>query len=309
MRAAFPVVAAAMLIACGQDRPQPSVVDPAVEEFVIDNETISESSGLARSHRTDDLLWTHNDSGGNAEVYALDTRGHYLGSLKVFPAINIDWEDMVSFIENGKPRLLLADIGDNSAIRPVLTLYIVDEPETGGLSAPFSVVAVPVRVISVRYPDGPRDAEAVAVDADEGMIYLLSKRDTVPQLYRLPLAPTVPLVIAEPLGTISIPRAAAGRDDADSFNFVTAMDIDDSGDQLILTTYLDAHVYARSGGQSWQQALQGTPRSYRLPGYSQIEACSFSADGGAVYISSENLPAPLARLALLQAPEAPEVQP
>lgn len=302
MRAAFPVVAAAMLIACGQDRAQPSVVDPAVEEFVIDNETISESSGLARSHRADGPLWTHNDSGGNAEVYALDAQGHYLGSLKVALAINVDWEDMASFVEDGKPRLLLADIGDNSAIRPVLTLYIVDEPETGELAVPFSVNAVPVRVINVRYPDGPRDAEAVAVDADEGMIYLLSKRDAVPQLYRLPLAPTVPLVIAESLGTISIPRAAAGSDGADSFNFVTAMDIADGGDRLILTTYLDAHVYTRSEGQSWQQALQDSPLSTRLPDYSQIEACSFSTDGGAVYISSENLPAPLARLSLPQLP-------
>lgn len=297
MRLALVLAATAMIAGCGRQEPPQSGTGGALAEFVIDNDMIDESSGLARSHLSEGVLWTHNDSGGAAAVYALDGQGHYLGTLTVFPAVNLDWEDMASFVEDGQARLLLADVGDNSAFRPSLQLYVVDEPEVGSLAAPFSASATPVRLINVSYPDGPRDAEAIAVDADEGMIYLLSKRDAVPQLYRLPLAPVLPFVVAEALGPIDIPRASAGSDGADSFNFVTAMDISDDGTRLVLTTYLKAYVYSRTAGQTWQQALQQPPRPFDLPDYSQIEACAFSADGGSVYITSENLPARLARLA------------
>lgn len=276
----------------------------ALIEYRLDNEAINESSGLARSHRDPALLWTHNDSGGAAEAYALDASGHFLGTLAISPAINIDWEDMTSFVENGTPRLLLADIGDNYAARPLLNLYIVDEPDLANAARPFTLNASVVRAIQVSYPDGPRDAEAIAVDSAEGAIYLLSKRDAVPRLYRLPLNPMIPVVVAEALGEISIPRAASGSAGADSFNHVTSMDIADDGGALVLTTYTRGYLYTRTAEQSWQQALQQAPQSFDLPDYSQIEAVSFVGDSGnrdpdrAVFITSENLPAPLARIAL-----------
>ena len=82
------------------------------------------------------------------------------------------------------------------------------------------------RSFALAYPDGPRDCEAVAVDAGEGMVYLLSKRDPLPQLYRVPLHPSTPLVVAEALGAIAIPRAAADAADPERINWVTSMDFD-----------------------------------------------------------------------------------
>ncbi|MGK4421996.1 hypothetical protein ACSLVQ_27485, partial [Klebsiella pneumoniae] len=96
-----------------------------------------------------------------------------------------------------QPSLLLADIGDNNAFRPFVTLYIVDEPEPSRLRPDAELSAAPRRTLTVLYPDGPRDAEAVAVDANEGFVYLLSKRDAVPRLYRVPLAPLLPVQVAE----------------------------------------------------------------------------------------------------------------
>lgn len=297
MRYALPCVAAAVLYACGDAAPQ---VDAGgrLAEFVLDNDLISESSGLARSHRDPAMLWTHNDSGGNAEAYALDSSGHFLGTLTIGPAINIDWEDMTSFVENGTPRLLLADIGDNYAARPALNLYIVDEPDLAGAEQPFTLNATVVRAIEVSYPDGPRDAEAIAVDATEGAIYLLSKRDAVPRLYRVPLNPAAPALVAEAMGEINIPRQDAATAGADSFNHVTSMDIAADTGALVLTTYTHAYVYARTLEQSWQQALQQAPQSFDLPAYSQIEAVSFDIDAQSVWITSENLPAPLTNIPL-----------
>ena len=297
-----PLLLAALLVACG-GRPGDAELPPAakaesIKEFLIDSDLISESSGLARSQRDAELLWTHNDSGGKTQAYAVDTQGHYQGTLSLQPALNLDWEDMTSFTENGTPRLLLADVGDNGAFRPFLTLYIVEEPDVTGLARPFDLRVLPLRQIQLTYPDGPRDVESIGVDAAEGSIYIISKRDAQPQLYRIPLAPLVPVVVAENLGPINIPRAPADADNPESINWVTSMDIDDSGSILAALTLTRAYFYRRAEGESWQAALQRAPVALDIPDYSQIEACALSAAGDALYLTSEGSPAPLARLAL-----------
>jgi hypothetical protein len=179
-----------------------------------------------------------------------------------------------------------------------LQLYIVDEPDLTDVTPPFELNAPVVRLINMSYPDGPRDAEAIAVDANEAAIYIVSKRDAVPKLYRIDLNPIIPIVIAESLGEINIPRAPEGSDNADSFNFVTSMDISDDSRSLVLVTYLNAYRYTRGDDETWQDALQHEPETIDLPDYSQIEAVSFESDAGAIHITSENLPAPLARVPL-----------
>jgi hypothetical protein len=285
------------LSSCGASSPDTSGrgTVTTLDESRIDTDQVNESSGLARSHVDANLLWTHNDSGGAATTYAVDHAGHYQGSLKLNLAINLDWEDMTSFVEDGQPKLLLADIGDNSAFRPFVTLYIVDEPDTSQRARPFELSATVLRTITFVYPDGPRDAESIAVDAAEGSIYLLSKRDAVPRLYRVPLAPTVPLVVAEALGEIAIPRAPEGSDDPEQINWTTSMDINDGADALVVVGLTQAHVYRREADEDWQQTLQRLPQSFDLPDYSQIEAVAWD-DAGDLWITSEGEPAPLARL-------------
>ena len=91
--------------------------EPDVSEFIINSNEINESSGLARSHRRPDLLWTHNDSGGETAVYAMTTAGSLVASVRLngLAIINLDWEDMTSFTLDGKPYLLVGDIGDPEA--------------------------------------------------------------------------------------------------------------------------------------------------------------------------------------------------
>lgn len=237
-------------------------------------------------------------SGGAAEVYAVDTEGHYLGSLALTLTVNLDWEDMSAFVEDGQPRLLIADIGDNDAFRPFVTLHIVDEPEVSGETCPFESSSLPSRTFNVVYPDGPRDAESVAVDAQEGYVYILSKRDAIPQLYRVPLVPALPLVIAEALGGINIDRAPENAENPGLINSPTSMDFDASGTRLAIVTLTRAHVYTRGTDENWQQALQRAPQVFDLPDYAQIEAVAWSADGDAIWITSEGAPAPMSRIPL-----------
>jgi hypothetical protein len=294
------------LLACGNSpfpetdgAPGQSTADTAsFHEYTLDNAVINESSGLARSQKQVGLLWTLNDSGGMAALYAVDTEGRYQGTLNVQGAANVDWEDLASFTEDGNPMLLAADVGDNYAVAPFVTLYIVNEPDISSAARPFALTAAPVRSLVVRYPDGARDCEAVAVDAVEGAVYLLSKRDSVPRLYRVPLVPVLPVITAEFLTEINIPRAAADHPNPNGFNWVTAMDFSPDGSRLLVNTLERGYVYERMTGESWVTAMQRAPFSFDLPDYSQIEAGTVAWDGASYYITSENLPARMARLPL-----------
>lgn len=293
----LPALLATGLAACSGDSTAPPVPSP-VEEFSIAARSVRESSGLARSHRDPGIFWTQNDSGNAAEAYAIDERGLFAGTLVVTGATNVDWEDLASFVEGGRPRLLLADIGDNNANRGFVTLYVVDEPDA--TQRPFRIEAAPLRMLVVRYPDGPRDAEGVFVDAREGVIYILSKRDAVPRLYRVPLMSTTRDVTAEALGEIPVPRATDRDSRPKRINWVTSMDIDEKGTQLVMITMARAHLYRRAAGESWSDALRRAPMTFGLPDYTQIEGVAFVPAGDAIFVISEGSPAPFARIALPQ---------
>lgn len=318
--AAFRCVPAALLLtallgACGESPPVTAVESPptpgagpqpapVLVEHRIDSELINESSGLARSQRRGDVLWTLNDSGGATELYALSTEGRLLATLRIqgVPA-NLDWEDLTSFRRGDAPFLLIGDIGDNNAFRPFVTLYLVAEPEFEPGATPQTLSVTPTTVYTLMYPDGPRDAESLAVDGGENAGYILSKRDAQPALYRFPLDSTLPAAapaVMEKLGAIHIPRAPdgyAGPGNVDSFNWTTAMDFADDGRRAYVGSLVNGYFYDRADGESWFQAFSKPPRSFDLPDYPQIEAGTFALGSrDTVYITSEQLPAPLAQL-------------
>jgi hypothetical protein len=294
---AWLLAASATLTACADvagGPPMPS----APREFTVAADAVRESSGLARSHRAPGIFWTHNDSRNSAEAFAIDEGGGFAGTLVVSGVPNVDWEDVASFVDRGVPRLLFADIGDNRASRTSVTLHIVDEPDFASHERPFRLKVTPVRSIELQYPDGARDAESVFVDPREAAIYLLSKRDDVPRLYRVPLAPATREVTAEALGDIAVPRATPRDRKPKRINWVTSMDVDDAGTRLVLVTMARAHLYPRNAGEPWTTALRRAPRTYGLPDYDQIEGVAFTPDGSAIAVISEGSPAPFALLPL-----------
>lgn len=300
------LLAGCLLSACDTSSPPalpelPSGPVPALVEYVLDSAVVSESSGLARSHKRDDVLWTLNDSGGATELYALSTEGKFLATLSIQGApANLDWEDLVSYSQGGKSYLLVGDIGDNGAFRPVLNFYRVEEPDLTPASTPQSFSAL-ATIYTAAYPNGPRDAESLAVDGEENMAYVLSKRDAQPTLYRFPLTALLPVAlpaIMENLGPINIPRAPADfAGNVDSFNWTTAMDFDDSLSRAYVGSLITGYFWDRAPGETWPQAFARAPRSFDLPDYPQIEAGSFALnDRNRVYITSESIPMPLARI-------------
>ena len=105
----------------------------AVKLADLADRRIAESSGLATSRvypsSSAGVLWTHNDSGNDALIYAMSTEGKHLGTWRVDGAQNVDWESVATNKDpGGKCFLLLGDIGDNDETRGEVEIYRIPEP-------------------------------------------------------------------------------------------------------------------------------------------------------------------------------------
>lgn len=260
------------------------------------DERLGAVSGLASSRRHDDVLWVHNDGGGGPFLYALGNRGGLRGVLEVEGVVNTDWEDMAAFTLDGAHYLLVADTGDNGGLRHTLQLHVVAEP--GAIAAQASRPAA--WSIAFRWPDGPRDCEAVAVDVANERILLVSKKRRPPQVFSLPLRPAGDEVqVAELVGTLAgVPTPSEAERQADPGRpslrgQVTAVDLSPDGRRLAVLTYEEVLVYERAEGEPWAQAFAREPRLQALPLLPQAEALGWSADGTRLHATGEFRPAPL----------------
>ena len=264
----------------------------------IENTKIDEASGLAVSRIDANVLWLNNDSSGAALLFTIDAQGRGQRSVAIDGAQNIDWEDLDAFVIDGQAKLLIADVGDNNAVRPSVQLYLLDEPTAEAESATAAVT-------TLVYPDGPRDVEGVAVDATTQQVYLLTKRDAPPRLYRVALgAGAATPAMAEFLGevtTIPPPTEQDLQADPEFGQFraqPTAMSVSADGTRIVVTTYKDSYLYQRSVDEPWIDALNRTPEVIDVPQFRQTEAAGVTADGKTLYVASEQLPAPLVRIEL-----------
>src|SRR5215211_3983200 len=92
----------------------------------IESAEIKESSGLAASKCQPDVFWTHNDSGDDAFIFALNRKGEKLGTWKVTGAKASDWEDIAEIkTPDGECVLYIGDIGNNTRARDEFTIYRV----------------------------------------------------------------------------------------------------------------------------------------------------------------------------------------
>lgn len=258
-----------------------SVSDPALPEL----------SGLTVSHRQPGRFWAINDSGNDAVLVALDPGRRVTAVVSITGASNVDWEDLASYEQDGRAWIVVADTGDNFAFRAEASLIVVPEP------APGETAVRPARTIRFRYEDGPRDCEAVAVDAPGHRILLADKGLHPVGLYELPLDAAGDVVqVARRVGSFPdlVPTApprvqtlggAAWRGTA------TAMDVSADGRRLLVLTYLSATLFERAPHQSWAEAIAHPRVSERLPREPMFESTAFDAGGRSAVVGSERVPA------------------
>ena len=258
---------------------------PEVADVVcLSDRRLVESSGLAVSTRRKGYYWTHNDSGDKACLYAFDSAGKHTARVTLKAIVANDWEDCCSFVQEGRSRLLIADCGDNSSSRSDIDLLFFDEPDPRQ-----SAALKQVSRLTVRYPDGARNCEAVAVDPVRQQIVLITK-SLFPRcnvyVVRLPSRSKGGVdatVTAEKVASLALP-------------LVTAADIDQVTGDLWVTNYFQAFRFkATKRAMPLVQQLKQLPTAMDLPRWRQIEAVAVDGDQN-IWVTSEGSPAPMGRL-------------
>lgn len=256
---------------------------------------ISEASGLAISSANSGFMWLVNDSGSTPEIHLTTTDGTYRGKATVNGATNIDWEDLASFSLEGENYLLVADTGDNHARRDTSALYILHEPTIPEFGKNLAATVLPAWQIRFRYEDGPRDCEAVAVDAKAGKIILISKRTHPPQVYELPLhAPGKQgIQTARKVGqmTVNCPTFSLIPfcDQPVGLTFTTDHSL------AAVVTYYSIFLFPRRPSESWAVALSHVPTILPPHSLGQAESVAFTKDGKTLFIVAEGNESPIKR--------------
>jgi hypothetical protein len=250
-----------------------------IDRGVIEFEEIGEASGLAASRRNPDVLWTHNDSGDEARLFALATDGRHLGVYRIAGIAARDWEDIAvgpGPVE-GVSYLYIGDIGDNDAQSDLKYIYRIPEPSVDSSQSPVDSTIAGTETIAFRYPDGSRDAETLMVDPLTKDIYVVSKRESSVRVYRAPY----PQSTSEP---ITLEHAAA-------LNVTLAVggDISPSGLEILLKTYTSVFYWCRTPSEALWEALKREPLTVPYTPEPQGEAICWSADGMGYYTVSEEL--------------------
>jgi hypothetical protein len=241
----------------------------------VDTDAATELSGLVRSRVQPGVLWTHNDSGDSARVFAISTTGHLRAELSVPGAENIDWEDIaIGRATGGGWALFLADIGDNAEARPEIVVYSAPEPRLGQGSAATRATTAPAQRFALRYPDGPHDAETLLVDPSTGALVIVTKDfNGTARVYTAPRrAPGASTTLGRRV-TMSLGPGEA----------ITAGDVSADGRTVALRSYDRAYVFQRHGGDSLARTLAHRPcvAGADLIGEGQGEGLALAQDGRA----------------------------
>lgn len=222
-----------LLAACGtgSDSPAQEAVCTIAQPLAPLPLELSESSGAAAGPQGSEIVWTHNDSGGETTLFAVRTTGQLVASFPVTGAGNRDWEDVTAGPCAGGHCVFIADVGDNEAKREDVSIYRIPEPEP---TAPATVAAERFRA---RYPRGARDTESIFV-LPSGELYLLTKGRTSPlELYRYPgtlrAGETAQLELV----------AAFGRDRLALPEQVTGADASPDGQWIAIRTYQTLRIH------------------------------------------------------------------
>ena len=272
-----------------------SVPAPVDAELLVTlaDRRITESSGLAASRRLPGVLWTHNDSGDGAFLYATDRAGRALATVAVAGAANVDWEDLaLGPGPDGDDALYVADSGDNARTRDDLDLYRVPEPSVpseGTTTGAGPVIVAAAERHPFSYPDGRHDAETLLVHPATGETLIVTKEPSDPaRVYRfpMPLQPEEPTTLV-PIAAITLPGPLPPA------RVATGGTVSADGTKVMIRTPLGAVEWTVGPEESLAKALAREPRRVALPLTPRGEAIAYRADGAALVLTSEGAPCPL----------------
>jgi hypothetical protein len=175
---------------------------------------IADSSGLT-ADPAGNLYWTVNDLDEGGVVYGIRLDGMVQGTLK----FRAQPRDVEAVAMHGD-RLYVADIGDNSASRLFVRIYVFTNPRADGLTVTY-------HAYDFRYPNGPQDAETLLIN-DSGRLFIVTKGQKA-AIYEAPAKP-------KPQGVNELAQVGSAPSDITDGTFLPG------GDRIALLTYSSVKV-------------------------------------------------------------------
>ncbi|MFZ3471139.1 WD40 repeat domain-containing protein [Streptomyces sp. 4.24] len=242
----------------------PAAASPGASGFTITDPRIKESSGLAASRIHPGVYWTHNDSDDGPYVYAVDSATGKTVARVTLTGIGKPRDvEAISLGPDG--QLYVGDIGDNlGGSWNHVWIYRFPEPKTLG------DVTLKAEQFTVKYADGPRNAEALMVHPVTGRVYIASKDERAGGLYEGPAALSAS-------GTNTFRRIG-------DVPWVTDGAFSPDGGRLALRGYLWAKTYPWKDGRP-----AGDGEQVAAPWQGQAESVTYTADGSTLMFGAEGV--------------------
>jgi hypothetical protein len=259
MRRSFAFLAAGLLVGAFA---LPASAASGDEGFTIRDPRITESSGLAASRLHPGVYWTHNDSDDGPYLYAVD--GSTGKTVATVTLSGIGSPRDVEGISIGPGnQIYVGDIGDNlDGSWPYVWIYRLPEPK--------NLVDQTVRATQyvVKYSDGARNAESLAVHPKTGRVYIVDKKEDGGHLYEGPAElSTSGANVFKPFAAVDL--------------WATDAAFSPDGGRLAVRGYFGGILYDWNGG-----AIKKKER-LDVPLQGQGESVTYSADGSKLMYGSE----------------------
>ncbi|MBT2451095.1 WD40 repeat domain-containing protein [Streptomyces sp. ISL-43] len=241
-----------------------AAASPGTSGFTISDPRIKESSGLAASRIHPGVYWTHNDSDDGPYVYAVDSAtGKTVARITLTGIGKPRDVEAISLGPDG--QLYVGDIGDNlGGSWNHVWIYRFPEPKTLG------DLTLKAEQFTVKYADGPRNAEALMVHPVTGRVYIASKDERAGGLYEGP-------------ATLSASGTNTFRRIGD-VPWVTDGAFSPDGGRLALRGYLWAKTYPWKDGKP-----AGDGEQVAAPWQGQAESVTYTADGSTLMFGAEGV--------------------
>nr|NQU91592.1 T9SS type A sorting domain-containing protein [Bacteroidota bacterium] len=199
--------------------------DPGIFLSPLSKE-VGETSGLMFH---DNELWTHNDSGGEPELYKINlTSGNIDHTCRIGRISNVDWED----ITDDENFIYIGDFGNNAGVRKNLKIYKIPQ---GMIQDRSRINPEDVEIINFSYADQVGferktnrhnfDCEAFLSRGDSLYLFTKNWQDEKTRLYLLP----------KNAGDYSV----SPRDEFDADGLITGACINPDGTEVALIGYKD----------------------------------------------------------------------
>jgi hypothetical protein len=281
--AALPMSAAAASELCTRWSP-PQVLGQ------LDFRLIPEASGIGVARDAERIY--HINDGNRPEFLVTDRAGSLLQQVQVEGFAPVDVEDLALGRCGERTCVYLADVGDNARRRDFVRIAVIEEAPR------FGARITPRAIITARYPDGPHNAEAIALHPS-GDLFLVTKSGSgagqagPARVYRLGAAQLAAGGEQQFEARGEIPVPALTGTGIERRRVVTAMDIAPDGGRLLLLTYDSAIEIAADlaeplpGPSGWSEGR--THRTVPIAPLIQAESIAYDRDGRSILYSTESV--------------------